>query len=808
MTKRHGNRATFLLSWTAALMFFSNPAAGQSLRWIRQFGSTAPLTDRAAGVATDGTGNVYVVGFTLGSLSGQTNAGDSDAFIRKYDSSGNLLWSRQFGTAGGDFASAATADASGVYVAGTTSGALGGQTAGGLSDGFLTRFDGNGNVVWTRLIGGVDIENGYAVASDGSGVYVCGDTSGLIPGQTAAGSSDAWVRKFDASGNVQWTRQFGTTAADGCKSVAVSGGSVYAAGTTNGALGPGASGGSPDVFVRLFDTAGNTVWTRQLGTSGAEAGEAVAADASGVYVTGSTNGALSGSFLGGALDAFLRKYDTAGNVLWTRQIGTSGIDSGNGLAVDGTGVYLSGLTGGVLPGQSSSGNQDGFVAKYDSAGNSIWTTQYGSAAEDTGRLAAVDANGVYAAGYTLGTFAGQTTAGLDDGYIASFTLGGGGTGGGGSGLRFIPVTPCRVGDTRLSGGVLGSPSFDANTTRDVAIPASACGIPASARAYSLNITVVPIEPLAFLSAWPAGQTRPQVSTLNSFHGGVVANAAIVPAGTNGAISIFVTNRTDVVVDINGYFDLTTAAGSYAFFTTSPCRLADTRASGGFTGSFGPPQLVANAIRNFPVPSGACSVPQAGAYSLNATVVPPAPLGFLTLWAAGGARPLVSTLNSFDSAIVSNAAIVPANGGQISTFVTQNTDLVMDLNGYFGTPGIVGELYFTPLTPCRLADTRLAGQGAPIMAAQETRNFTVAGACGVPADARAFSVNITVVPPGPMAFLTLFPAGQSRPFVSLLNSLLGRVVANAALVPAGNSGQVSVYVTDQTHVIIDINGYFR
>jgi hypothetical protein len=93
----------------------------------------------------------------------------------------------------------------------------------------------------------------------------------------------------------------------------------------------------------------------------------------------------------------------------------------------------------------------------------------------------------------------------------------------------------------------------AGATRSFAIPASPCSIPATAAAYSMNVTVVPDSVLYYLTAWPTGVSQPLVSTLNSFDGTVVANAAIVPAGTSGAISIYVTNQTQVILDINGYF---------------------------------------------------------------------------------------------------------------------------------------------------------------------------------------------------------------------------------------------------------------
>lgn len=123
-------------------------------------------------------------------------------------------------------------------------------------------------------------------------------------------------------------------------------------------------------------------------------------------------------------------------------------------------------------------------------------------------------------------------------------------------FRFIPVTPCRLSDTRIGEGTTGAfgpPSFTAGSRRDIPVPAGRCGIPATARAYSLNVTVVPRGVLSFLTIWPAGQGQPLASTLNSFQGSIVANAAVVPAGTNGAVSVFATDATDVIIDINGYF---------------------------------------------------------------------------------------------------------------------------------------------------------------------------------------------------------------------------------------------------------------
>ena len=376
------------------------------------------------------------------------------------------------------------------------------------------------------------------------------------------------------------------------------------------------------------------------------------------------------------------------------------------------------------------------------------------------------------------------------------------------GAQFVPITPCRVADTRNAAGPFGGPSVAAGGSRSFVIPQSGCNIPSTAEAYSLNVTAVPTGRLSFLSLWPTGQPRPFVSTLNSFSGIVVANAAIVPAGTGGAVSVYANDPTDVVLDINGYFDSTGAAG-FSFYAATPCRIADTRSP---TGTFGGPSMFANEVRSFPIPLSSCAPPSAAsAYSLNVTVVPNGPLFFLTTWPTGAARPLASTLNSFTGKVVANAALEPAGtNGSISVYVTGQTDVILDTNGYFAEAGSAGALSFYPVTPCRVADTRNAAGpfGGPELAAGMTRSFTIpASACYVPSNAVAYAVNVTVVPDVSLEYLTAWPAGSPRPNVSTLNSWDGSVVANAAVVPAGTNGAINIYVTDNTQVILDINGYF-
>ncbi len=367
--------------------------------------------------------------------------------------------------------------------------------------------------------------------------------------------------------------------------------------------------------------------------------------------------------------------------------------------------------------------------------------------------------------------AAVNSAGITPSAIWSFT-----TGAPDGALRFVPVTPCRVADTRNPEGLFGGPALADGSTRDFPIPQSACAIPDTAQAYSLNVTVVPAGPLAFLTLWPSGQDQANVSTLNSWNGSVVANAAIVPAGLDGAVSVFVPNATDLILDINGYFDLPSVPNSYSFYPATPCRVADTR---GPVGTFGGPQMSAAQTRDFPIPASLCNIPAtAKAYSLNVTVVPDAVvqyLGFLSMWPSGLEQANVSTLNSWTGKVVANAALVPAGtNGSISVYVSNPTDVILDINGYFGQPRLPGALYFYPVTPCRIADTRNPADpfGGPEMAAQETRSFAIpASACSIPATAAAYSLNVTVVPDGPL-YLPVGLAGGSGPAGGLDPELLG------------------------------------
>ncbi len=406
-------RSTPKLALFAAITLTApiTPAAAQDLLWVRQFGTAT--SDVVSRVAVDGAGNACIAG--------ATGAIRRDVFHAKYDPAGALLFTRQFGTTEDDFAHDVAVDgADNAYIAGFTKGNLGGSNA-GRHDVFLVKYDTAGTRLWTRQIGTGREDVATGVAVDGAGnAYITGETAGSLGGPNAGGY-DAFLAKYDAAGNLLWTRQMGTEFNDRAQDVAVDGaGNAYIAGHTSGSLG-GPYAGNGDAFLAKYDASGTLLWTRQTGTTGIDQAWGVAVDDVGnAYITGWTSGSLGGTNAGGH-DTFLAKYDTAGALLWTRQAGTAGIDVAYGVAVDGAGnAYITGITHGNLGG-TSAGSGDVFLASYDAAGNLLWTRQTGTEFNDVAYGVAVDGTGnAYIAGRTYGSFGG-TNAGLSDAFLAKYS---------------------------------------------------------------------------------------------------------------------------------------------------------------------------------------------------------------------------------------------------------------------------------------------------------------------------------------------------------------------------------------------------
>jgi hypothetical protein len=370
--------------------------------WSRQLGTG--VDDGALAISADGLGNVYISGFTRGSLGGP-NAGSGDAFVSKYDAAGSLLWTQQLGTAENDVSFAVSADVLGnVYISGVTEGDLGGPNVGTV-DAFVSKYDANGDLKWTRQLGNTFDDLSWGVSADDAGnVYIVGQAFGGLFEPQEAGS-DTFVSKFDAAGNLLWTREPRTSYRDILYGVSADHhGNVYATGDTAGVFGHSTRSGELDAFLIKLDEHGNSHWIRQFGTAGVDQSFGVAADDFGnVYVAGGTNGDLGGTSAGG-YDAFVQGYDAAGNLRWTTQFGTSGFEQCNAIATDGLGnIYVSGFTEGELGGGLNAGPYDAFVSKIDARGNLVWTRMFGSNADDRSHGISTDDQGnIYLAGITLG----------------------------------------------------------------------------------------------------------------------------------------------------------------------------------------------------------------------------------------------------------------------------------------------------------------------------------------------------------------------------------------------------------------------
>jgi hypothetical protein len=170
-------------------------------QWSRLLGSS--LHDIAYGVATDSSGNVYVTGVTYGSMDGFTNAGGSDIFVIKYNSSGTKQWTRLLGTSGygnriTDIAYGVATDSSdNVYVTGYTEGGLDGNSSAGSRDLFVVKYNSSGTKQWTKQLGTSYDDEARGIATDSSGnIYVTGYTNGGLDGSTSTGGRSLFVVKY------------------------------------------------------------------------------------------------------------------------------------------------------------------------------------------------------------------------------------------------------------------------------------------------------------------------------------------------------------------------------------------------------------------------------------------------------------------------------------------------------------------------------------------------------------------------------------------------------------------------------------
>jgi len=357
--------------------------------WTRLSGST--FADYAIGMTIGADGSIYVSGETGGNLD-VSYSNDADAFITKYMPDGTKSWTRLIASDSHDAAFGMTTGADGsIYVSGETSGNLDGQTLSGERAGFITKYLPDGTKSWTRLLTSNVSAGawGMTTGTDGS-IYVSGTTDGDLDGQTNGGGQDAFITKYLPDGTKSWTRLIGSASNDYAHSMTTGAdGSIYVSGETFGNFDGQINEKNPDfseAFITKYLPDGTKSWTRLLGSNyDAEA-----------YAYGMTTGLDGSIYVCGMvyerteqtnnsyLDAFIKKYLPDGTKSWSRMLGTIEWDAAISMTTGADGsIYICGETRGNLDGQPNSGNSDAFITKYLPDGTKSWTQLIGTNYEDS-----------------------------------------------------------------------------------------------------------------------------------------------------------------------------------------------------------------------------------------------------------------------------------------------------------------------------------------------------------------------------------------------------------------------------------------
>lgn len=356
--------------------------------------------DSANGIAVDSQGNVYVVGATEGDLDGQGEIGISDAYLTKYDGSGNLLFTVRLGATEVAAGFAVAIDSSdNVIVVGSTSSPLTDSSYGGTIDTFVTKFDSDGNEIFTRQAAPYSADSGLGVTIDSSdNIFISGVTnSAITTDQTHAGGADAFVTKLDSSGTLVYNNQFGGSGNDVATGIAVdNAGNVFVIANVDG-----------DAIVRKYADAEGSSPTYEvnlgaLGSDGNITGIVIDSDGE-IYVTGyTTNASLDGTIdaantHSGGTDAFVTRITDNGSsatVGFTSYIGSSSDDRAYGIAVNSGDIYITGSTEGAIGGETLVGTVDAFIVKLENTTGSLqYAHQFGGGLDYRGSAIAFDADG-------------------------------------------------------------------------------------------------------------------------------------------------------------------------------------------------------------------------------------------------------------------------------------------------------------------------------------------------------------------------------------------------------------------------------
>jgi hypothetical protein len=394
---------------------------------------------------------------------------------------------------------------------------------------------------------------------------------------------------------------------------------------------------------------------------------------------------------------------------------------------------------------------------------------------------------------------------------------------------YSTLAPVRICDTRpitsyspanqCSGNSIPS---DATLTVPVA---GHFGVPADATAVVLNVTVVSPAGAGYLTVFPAGVAMPTASNVNFTAGQAVPNLVEVGVGTAGQVSFWSSSATDLVVDVEGYASPTASDGAGSGLYNplpQPIRICDTRGESPYS-----PQnqcsgdtVGAGGTKGVQV-TGEAAIP-AGAIAavFNITVVNPAAAGYLTVYPQGGSVPTASNVNYAAGQTTANRVIVPLSAnGLITVFSSQQTDVIVDVSGYYSAPGVdsTGSQFNAEAAPVRICDTRASMPhnectGRPITPATPSQTLVVpvigSPTGAVPFGATAVVVNLTAVSPTAPTFLTVFATPPVPATASDLNPAANEIKANLAVATLSHNGTISIYnYTGSVDVIVDVLGWY-
>jgi hypothetical protein len=392
-------RTTKITSLLLLMIFYTASIARAdyfNLAWGIQYGTAGDEHYYYEDVGVDSAGNIYAM-WTTGAESPPTTT-----YMKKIDPMGNLIWQTSEQRNYNDCAIHLKMDLQNNYcIFGHTTGPSGG-TYYGWTDGFVRKYDSDGQLLWARQLGTSGYETILNGTFDSQGnIYVCGDNT--------------VVAKYDRNGNLQFVKQFDIYPyydSEQAQAIEVSStGEIYVGATISNS---GAESSSQTALLKL-DSNGNLIWTREMGVAGIYDGGFMFAgfDTQGrIVFRVHTKGALGGAYLGG-YDIALGRCDSSGNVEWIGQYGTSVDDFVCNALIDSSNYIIAiGFTRGSFFGINH-GSNDAYIMQIAAEGNILGGSQFGTTGDDV--LIGLSSNGTdyYVSGSTDSNLWGPNAGGRD-----------------------------------------------------------------------------------------------------------------------------------------------------------------------------------------------------------------------------------------------------------------------------------------------------------------------------------------------------------------------------------------------------------